>query len=164
MSKRASINENLDGPSRCKCCPNESSTCKRHSRTPSPSTSKVLINKPTSYSLSCWLDDDFNLSFQTAGSEEAPLSNTANDTKCKTVFYYNPPTCGYVSLRSESSCFDGCSGSNGGLFSQFIRSRVGGSREGCPKYTVDMPEIEMDNTLAFESRFESGNLMKAIKL
>ena len=47
---------------------------------------------------------------------------------------------------------------------KFIRSRVGGNREGCQKLSVDLPEIELDSTLLFESRFESGNLMKAIKM
>jgi hypothetical protein len=74
-----------------------------------------------------------------AGLEEAPMDN--QEIKGKTVFYYNPISCGY-----------------------FIRSRVGGSRDGCQKICVDLTEDELNNTLAFESRFESGNLMKANKM
>ncbi len=47
---------------------------------------------------------------------------------------------------------------------KFIRSRVGGNRDGCQKICADIPEIELESTLLFESRFESGNLMKAIKV
>ena len=47
---------------------------------------------------------------------------------------------------------------------KFIRSRVGGNRDGCQKICADIPEIELESTLIFESRFESGNLMKAIKV
>lgn len=47
---------------------------------------------------------------------------------------------------------------------KFIRSRVGGNRDGCQKISADIPEIELESTLIFESRFESGNLMKAVKM
>ncbi|KAJ8024122.1 Cytosolic carboxypeptidase 2 [Holothuria leucospilota] len=44
----------------------------------------------------------------------------------------------------------------------FLRSRVGGSRKGClPR--AWKPKSADDTTLIFESRFESGNLMKAIQ-
>lgn len=46
---------------------------------------------------------------------------------------------------------------------QFMRSRVGGSRNGCSKCCVDR-ESDNDATLLFESRFESGNLAKAVKV
>ncbi len=45
-----------------------------------------------------------------------------------------------------------------------MRSRVGGSREGCQKLVIDLNDMELQNTLMFESRFESGNLMKAVKM
>ncbi|XP_070199558.1 cytosolic carboxypeptidase 2-like isoform X1 [Littorina saxatilis] len=48
-------------------------------------------------------------------------------------------------------------------FSFFMRSRVGGSRNGCSKCSIDL-ESDNDNTLLFESRFESGNLAKAVKV
>ena len=47
---------------------------------------------------------------------------------------------------------------------KFIRSRVGGNRDGCQKISADIPEIELESTLMFESRFESGNLRKAYKV
>jgi hypothetical protein len=67
---------------------------------------------------------------------------SSSDIKTKTVFYYNPINVGY-----------------------YMRSRVGGNRDGCQKLGLDaVPEIDIDNTLMFESRFESGNLMKAVKV
>lgn len=75
------------------------------------------------------------------GLEETPMPSS-NDTKSKTIFYYNPINVGY-----------------------YMRSRVGGNREGCQKLGLEaVPEIDVDNTLMFESRFESGNLMKAVKM
>ena len=46
---------------------------------------------------------------------------------------------------------------------KFVKSRVGGSREGCKNLVPDLGS-ETDSTLFFESRFESGNLMKAVKM
>ncbi|XP_025088422.1 cytosolic carboxypeptidase 2-like isoform X28 [Pomacea canaliculata] len=46
---------------------------------------------------------------------------------------------------------------------QFMRSCVGGSRNGTSKCAVEL-ESENDTTLIFESRFESGNLAKAVKV
>lgn len=46
---------------------------------------------------------------------------------------------------------------------QFLRSRVGGSRNGVSQATVSLAE-ENDKTLLFESRFESGNLAKAVQV
>ncbi|PVD33734.1 hypothetical protein C0Q70_04994 [Pomacea canaliculata] len=45
----------------------------------------------------------------------------------------------------------------------FMRSCVGGSRNGTSKCAVEL-ESENDTTLIFESRFESGNLAKAVKV
>ena len=46
-----------------------------------------------------------------------------------------------------------------------MRSRVGGNRDGCQKLCQEaVPDIEQEHTLMFESRFESGNLMKAVKV
>ncbi|ESO95340.1 hypothetical protein LOTGIDRAFT_117158, partial [Lottia gigantea] len=45
----------------------------------------------------------------------------------------------------------------------FVRSRVGGSRNGCDAISY-IPTSPEDTTLVFESRFESGNLAKAIKV
>ena len=47
---------------------------------------------------------------------------------------------------------------------KFIRSRVGGNREEIQKTNFDLNELELENTLSFESRFESANLMKAVKM
>ena len=45
---------------------------------------------------------------------------------------------------------------------QFVRSRVGGSQiSNKPFYKVTTPD---DHTLLFESRFECGNLLRAIKV
>ncbi|CAF0708203.1 unnamed protein product [Brachionus calyciflorus] len=88
------------------------------------------------------IDTVFNESepfYVKTGNEEMPIYKS--EQKTKTVFYYNPVNCGY-----------------------FIRSRVGGNRESCPRLTCDLSEMEMCNTLLFESRFESGNLMKAVKI
>jgi cytosolic carboxypeptidase protein 2/3 len=73
------------------------------------------------------------------GLEETPMISI--DSKQKTVYYYNPLNCGY-----------------------FVKSRVGGSREGCKNVRIDLGLNEKEDTLIFESRFESGNLMKAIKV
>ncbi|XP_064634317.1 cytosolic carboxypeptidase 2-like isoform X2 [Lineus longissimus] len=45
----------------------------------------------------------------------------------------------------------------------FIRSRVGGHRAGCLDAAVKL-ESERDTTLIFESRYESGNLAKAVQV
>ena len=45
---------------------------------------------------------------------------------------------------------------------QFVRSRVGGSQiSNKPFYKLTTPD---DHTLLFESRFECGNLLRAIKV
>jgi hypothetical protein len=44
-----------------------------------------------------------------------------------------------------------------------MKSRVGGSKNGCEPCSVEL-ESEMDTTLLFESRFESGNLGKAVQV
>ena len=46
---------------------------------------------------------------------------------------------------------------------QYIKSRVGGSRNGCQVASVRL-QNEADETLIFESRFESGNLGKAVQV
>ncbi|XP_070555689.1 cytosolic carboxypeptidase 2-like isoform X3 [Ptychodera flava] len=46
--------------------------------------------------------------------------------------------------------------------SYFLRSRVGGNRNGCSVRAVKLSSTD-DTTLIFESRFESGNLYKAIQ-
>ncbi|XP_071100297.1 cytosolic carboxypeptidase 2-like isoform X3 [Haliotis cracherodii] len=45
----------------------------------------------------------------------------------------------------------------------FVRSRVGGSRTGCEQVGY-IPKSKEDTTLVFESRFESGNLAKAVQV
>ncbi|XP_055899497.1 cytosolic carboxypeptidase 2-like isoform X33 [Biomphalaria glabrata] len=45
----------------------------------------------------------------------------------------------------------------------FMKSRVGGSRNGCDQCSISL-ESENDTTLIFESRFESGNLGKAVQV
>ncbi|XP_046573765.1 cytosolic carboxypeptidase 2-like isoform X1 [Haliotis rubra] len=45
----------------------------------------------------------------------------------------------------------------------FVRSRVGGSRTGCEQVGY-VPKSKEDTTLVFESRFESGNLAKAVQV
>lgn len=48
------------------------------------------------------------------------------------------------------------------IFFQFLRSRVGGSQiSNKPFYKLTSPD---DCTLLFESRFECGNLLRAIKV
>ncbi|CAF3759960.1 unnamed protein product [Rotaria magnacalcarata] len=75
-----------------------------------------------------------------------PISNTgpavrSNDENISRIVYnYSPEGCGY-----------------------FIRSRIGGNREGCRQAAVLLRNSE-DTTVLFESRFESGNLMKAIQV
>ena len=44
-----------------------------------------------------------------------------------------------------------------------MRSRIGGNREGCKSAGVTIRNSE-DTTVLFESRFESGNLMKAVQV
>ncbi|CAF0721396.1 unnamed protein product [Didymodactylos carnosus] len=69
-----------------------------------------------------------------------PFVRSADEANSRVVFKYNPETCGY-----------------------FIRSRIGGNREGCRPATVAI-RGEDDATVIFESRFESGNLMKAVQV
>ncbi|CAF3429627.1 unnamed protein product [Rotaria socialis] len=75
-----------------------------------------------------------------------PMTNTgpavrSNDENIRRIVYdYSPEGCGY-----------------------FIRSRIGGNREGCRQAAVSLRNSE-DTTVLFESRFESGNLMKAIQV
>ena len=47
---------------------------------------------------------------------------------------------------------------------QFVRSRVGGIRTGPEKCAISIDRAADDTTLIFESRFESGNLAKAIQV
>lgn len=49
------------------------------------------------------------------------------------------------------------------FYFQFVRSRVGGLRSGPQKCNIEL-ESEQDDTLIFESRFESGNLAKAVQV
>ena len=44
-----------------------------------------------------------------------------------------------------------------------MRSRIGGNRDGCRQAGVIIRNPE-DTTVLFESRFESGNLMKAVQV
>ena len=50
------------------------------------------------------------------------------------------------------------------LILQFVRSRVGGIRSGPEKCAISIDRSQDDTTLIFESRFESGNLAKAIQV
>ena len=50
------------------------------------------------------------------------------------------------------------------LLFQFVRSRVGGIRTGPEKCAISIDRAADDTTLIFESRFESGNLAKAIQV
>ncbi|KAJ8298800.1 hypothetical protein KUTeg_022860 [Tegillarca granosa] len=76
--------------------------------------------------------------YKPTGLEKAPMVR-GEENGGKVVYYYEP--------RS----------------SFFIRSRVGGARSGPDKLAVDL-EGPDDTTLLFESRFESGNLSKAVKV
>ena len=49
------------------------------------------------------------------------------------------------------------------VFPQFMKSRVGGNRNGCRSVGPRLQD-ENDTTLIFESRFESGNLAKAVQV
>lgn len=44
-----------------------------------------------------------------------------------------------------------------------MKSRAGGSKNGCDPCALPL-QFENDTTLIFESRFESGNLGKAIQV
>ena len=50
------------------------------------------------------------------------------------------------------------------FYFQFVRSRVGGIRTGPEKCAISIDRSQDDTTLIFESRFESGNLAKAIQV
>nr|KAG5693866.1 hypothetical protein BaRGS_009922 [Batillaria attramentaria] len=76
--------------------------------------------------------------YRMTGTEKTPMSR-GEENGGQLVFEYDPK------------------------FSFFMRSRVGGSRNGCSKCCVDL-ESDNDTTLLFESRFESGNLAKAVKV
>ncbi|CAF3391299.1 unnamed protein product [Rotaria sp. Silwood1] len=69
-----------------------------------------------------------------------PFVRSYDENNGRVVFNYSPETCGY-----------------------FIRSRIGGNREGCRPAAVTIRNSE-DTTVLFESRFESGNLMKAVQV
>ncbi|XP_076450580.1 uncharacterized protein LOC143286741 isoform X3 [Babylonia areolata] len=76
--------------------------------------------------------------YKLTGTEKTPMCR-GEENGGKVVFRYDPK------------------------FSFYMRSRVGGSRNGCSKCSVDL-ESDNDTTLLFESRFESGNLAKAVKV
>ncbi|CAH1786789.1 unnamed protein product, partial [Owenia fusiformis] len=46
----------------------------------------------------------------------------------------------------------------------FLRSRVGGHRNGCADNVAVQLQNQEDKTLIFEARFESGNLLKAVQI
>ncbi|CAF2389370.1 unnamed protein product [Rotaria sp. Silwood2] len=69
-----------------------------------------------------------------------PFVRSYDENNGRIVFSYTPETCGY-----------------------FVRSRIGGNREGCRPAAVPIRNSE-DTTVLFESRFESGNLMKAVQV
>ncbi|XP_077995004.1 cytosolic carboxypeptidase 2-like [Glandiceps talaboti] len=75
--------------------------------------------------------------YQPTGSEKMPMP--ASEGEGRVVFYCPPPKETY-----------------------FLRSRVGGNRNGCSIRAVKLNGPE-DTTLVFESRFESGNLYKAVQ-
>ncbi|XP_022083602.1 uncharacterized protein LOC110975422 isoform X3 [Acanthaster planci] len=76
--------------------------------------------------------------YQPSGYEKMPQPSAEGEGR---VVYFCPPT-------KEA---------------YFLRSRVGGSRSGCPMRAVKIKTPE-DITLIFESRFESGNLMKVTQV
>jgi len=47
---------------------------------------------------------------------------------------------------------------------QFVRSRVGGIKAGPEQCAISIDRSQDDTTLIFESRFESGNLAKAVQV
>ncbi|CAF3989111.1 unnamed protein product [Rotaria magnacalcarata] len=69
-----------------------------------------------------------------------PFVRSFDENNGRVVFNYCPETCGY-----------------------FMRSRIGGNRDGCRQAGVIIRNSE-DTTVLFESRFESGNLMKAVQV
>ncbi|CAF2534220.1 unnamed protein product [Rotaria sp. Silwood2] len=73
-------------------------------------------------------------------TNHGPFIRSGDENNGRVVFNYNPESCGY-----------------------FIRSRIGGNREGCRQATVSLRNDE-DTTVLFESRFESGNLMKVVQV
>ncbi|CAF1121372.1 unnamed protein product [Adineta steineri] len=73
-------------------------------------------------------------------TDHGPFVRSFDENNGRIVYNYNPETSGY-----------------------FVRSRVGGNREGCRSATVSLQNTE-DTTVLFESRFESGNLMKAVQV
>ncbi|CAF1633061.1 unnamed protein product, partial [Adineta ricciae] len=73
-------------------------------------------------------------------TDHGPYVRSFGENNGRTVFNYNPETCGY-----------------------FVRSRIGGNREGCRSAAVPL-QGDVDTTVLFESRFESGNLMKAVQV
>ncbi|XP_038052141.1 uncharacterized protein LOC119724900 isoform X2 [Patiria miniata] len=76
--------------------------------------------------------------YQPTGYEKMPQPSAEGEGR---VVYFSPPT-------KEA---------------YFLRSRVGGSRSGCPLRAVKIKTPE-DTTLVIEARFESGNLMKATQV
>ncbi|CAF3355299.1 unnamed protein product [Rotaria sp. Silwood1] len=79
-------------------------------------------------------------SFYKPTTNHGPFIRSCDENNGRVVFNYNPESCGY-----------------------FIRSRIGGNREGCRQAAIALRNDE-DTTVLFESRFESGNLMKAVQV
>ncbi|CAD5117165.1 DgyrCDS5968 [Dimorphilus gyrociliatus] len=77
--------------------------------------------------------------YKKSGSEQSPLCKSYNGDG-RVVYDYEPVL---------------------GPF--FMRARVGGFRGGCRQVSISL-ENENDKTLLFESRFESGNLAKAVQV
>ncbi|UJR35501.1 hypothetical protein I4U23_028255 [Adineta vaga] len=78
--------------------------------------------------------------FYKSTTDHGPFVRSFDENNGRVVFNYNPETCGY-----------------------FVRSRIGGNREGCRSAAVPLQNTD-DTTVLFESRFESGNLMKAVQV
>ncbi|UJR10439.1 hypothetical protein I4U23_014643 [Adineta vaga] len=78
--------------------------------------------------------------YKSTGHNHMPFVRSVNEDIGRIVFNYNPETCGY-----------------------YARSRIGGNRDGCRPAAIKIRDSE-DTTVLFESRFESGNLMKAVQI
>ncbi|XP_061174704.1 uncharacterized protein LOC133183807 isoform X2 [Saccostrea echinata] len=104
-----------------------------------------------------YLPPEPELFYKPTGCEKTPMVR-GEENGGRLVFMYEPRSTFFTESVSQP-----LKSPSPGQEEEFVRSRVGGLRSGPQKCNIDL-ESEEDETLIFESRFESGNLAKAVQV
>ncbi|XP_062596008.1 uncharacterized protein LOC134257410 [Saccostrea cucullata] len=104
-----------------------------------------------------YLPPEPELFYKPTGCEKTPMVR-GEENGGRLVYMYEPRSTFFTESVSQP-----LKSPSPGREEEFVRSRVGGLRSGPQKCNIDL-ESEEDETLIFESRFESGNLAKAVQV